>query len=318
MTNRIVLQLTFVKKVALAVAGAAALATPVVVGMMNTPAIRAQSQSAAPSATAAAPRFEVASIKPSNDCMGRAPRVPSPGRLEVCAPLESLIYFAYVFCADGSVCRRVPAGPPISGGPAWIHSDLYQIDAKADGAASEEMMNGPMMQKLLEDRFQLKIRRETREVPVYALTVAKGGPKLQLFKKGSCIPVDFAKGFQPPPGHNNCIARVGPKGPNVSLEALAASLDYFSKLLGLAVDRPVIDKTGITGLFDFHLVFAKDEITPRFLPGGDMADLPAEPSDDPAGPTIFTAIQQFGLKLDPAKGPRDFLVVDRVERPTEN
>jgi uncharacterized protein (TIGR03435 family) len=179
------------------------------------------------------------------------------------------------------------------------------------------MMMGPMLQSLLEDRFQLKIRRETREVPVYALTEAKGGPKLLPFKEGSCIPVDFAKGF-PPPGQPNCKAVVGRNGPNVTVEAPGTSVDSLSKLLNLALDRPVVDKTGITGFFDFHLVFAADEVTPRFLPGGDMAGPPAEPSGDPAGPTIFTAIQQFGLKLEPAKGSRDFLVIDRVERPSGN
>jgi bla regulator protein BlaR1 len=317
MANRIGLRLNFGKKLILTVAGAAALAAPIVVGTMNAPAIRAAQSSARPAA-AAVPKFEVASIKPSIDCVGRMPDAPSPGRLEVCAPLESLINFAYVFCADGHVCRRAPGGPPISGGPAWIYSDFYQIDAKAKGPASQEMMSGPMMQALLEDRFKLKIRRESREVPVYALTVAKSGPKLRPFQEGSCIPVDFAKGPPSSPGQKNCSAVIGGGGPNVTLKGQAASLDYFSKLLGLAVDRPVIDKTGITGLFDFHLVFAKDEVTPRFLPGGDMAGPRTEPSDDPAGPTIFTAIQQFGLKLEPTKGPRDFLVIDHVERPTEN
>jgi len=318
MTNRIALKLNFAKKVALAVAGAAALAAPMVVGMMNAPAIRAQAQSSTRLAAEAPSKFEVASIKPGNDCAGRMPHAPSPGRLEVCAPLENLINFAYVFCADGSVCRRAPGGPPISGGPAWIHSDLYQIDAKAEGPASQAMMSGPMMQKLLEDRFQLKIRRETREAPVYALTVAKGGPKLQPFKEGSCIPADSAKGAPAAPGQRTCSAVVGRSRPNVTLKAQAASLDYFAKLLGLVLDRPIIDKTGIKGMYDFHLEFAIDETTPRFLPGGDMAPQPAEPWDDPAGPTIFTAIQQFGLKLEPAKGPRDFLVIDHVGKPSEN
>jgi bla regulator protein blaR1 len=322
MTNRTVLKLGFAKKVTLAVAGAAALAAPIVVGTMNAPAIRAQAQSSAPSAAVAPAKFEVASIKPSADCgghpLGRPPNARSPGRLSACAPVEDLIHWSYVVYADGLRARRILGGPAVSGGPAWIHSDLYQIDAKAEGPASEGMMSGPMMQALLEDRFKLKIRRESREVPVYALTVARSGPKLQPFHEGSCTPVDFAKGLPPSPGQKSCSAVIAGGGPNLTLKAQAASLDYFSKLLSLAVDRPVIDKTGITGLFDFHLVFAKDEVTPRFLPGGDMAGPRTEPSDDPAGPTIFTAIQQFGLKLEPAKGPLDFLVIDRVDRPTEN
>ncbi len=79
-----------------------------------------------------------------------------------------------------------------------------------------------------------------------------------------------------------------------------------------------MNKTGIAGKFDIYLEFAVDESTPRFLPGGDMAQTIVQPSSDPAGPSVFTAIQQLGLKLDPAKGPGDFLVIDHVERPSAN
>ena len=94
-------------------------------------------------------------------------------------------------------------------------------------------------------------------------------------------------------------------------------VDEFSRIfLNGALDRPVIDKTGITGRFDFHLEYAPDQATPRFLPGGDVPD--AAPSDPP-GPSIFTAVQaQLGLKLEPAKGPGEFLVIDSVVRPSDN
>jgi len=196
------------------------------------------------------------------------------------------------------------------------------IDAKPEGAPGQEMMNGPMMQALLEDRFHLQIHHENREVPVYDLTVAKGGPKLQPFQEGSCIPADLTKAPQPrpPEGQKNCGASFGmPRGQVFPFVGQGLSLDRFAKLIGWAVDRPVVDKTGITGLFDFHLDFATDENTSKLqpLPGGDTG--PAAIASEPAGPNIFTAIQQqLGLKLEPGKGSREFLVIDHVERPTGN
>ena len=96
-----------------------------------------------------------------------------------------------------------------------------------------------------------------------------------------------------------------------------ATLDEFSKLLGLVLDRPVIDKTGIVGRFDLHLEFAIDSATPRFLPGGDLAAM-VDVASAQSSPSIFQAIQQLGLKLEPSKGQKEYIVVDHVERPLEN
>jgi uncharacterized protein (TIGR03435 family) len=104
----------------------------------------------------------------------------------------------------------------------------------------------------------------------------------------------------------------------VSIDAQGSTLAKFSQLLDLLVlDRPVIDKTGITGKFDIHLEFAADAAIAKFLTGGDLARFAGAASHS-TGASIFTAIQQLGLKLEPAKGPRDFLVIDHVERPTKN
>lgn len=201
---------------------------------------------------------------------------------------------------------------------------MYQIIAKAEGAPSQEMMRGPMMQVLLAERFKLQVHRESREVPVYVLTEAKGGAKLQPFQEGSCTLVDRTKAPAPPPatGPKNCMFQFGnKKGANVLLDAQGTNLTDFAHLLAFGFDRPVIDKTGIAGRFDIHLEFTPDEATPRFLPGADPDGGPATPAaaaSDPVGPSIMTAIQQLGLKLEPAKGPRDFLVVDRVARPSGN
>jgi uncharacterized protein (TIGR03435 family) len=117
--------------------------------------------------------------------------------------------------------------PKIEGGPAWINSDRYEINAKAEGDASPEMMMGPMMQGLLEDRFKLKVHRESREVQVYALTVAKGGLKLKPFQEGSCTPSSDTPHVpgQPPV----CKARTSSKGPNLlTVDGQGMTLDEFS------------------------------------------------------------------------------------------
>jgi hypothetical protein len=164
-------------------------------------------QSVAQPAPAATPKFEVASVKPCKaDYLPPGGRSGggsgnlSPGTLRIdCATVKSLINQAYVFFANGHVNRPSVS---VEGGPGWINSERYQVDAKAEGSQSQGMMHGPMLQALLEDRFKLKIHRETREAPAYALTVAKGGPKLHPFKEGSCVPLDLDKileQFPPPP-----------------------------------------------------------------------------------------------------------------------
>jgi uncharacterized protein (TIGR03435 family) len=224
-----------------------------------------------------------------------------------------LIQRAYVRFAGG---HANPMGVlAIKGGPGWIHSDMYKIDAKSEGHPSMEMMQGPMLQTLLEDRLKLKIHRETTEGPVYALTLAKGSSKLKPFKAGSCelTPLTFPVPA-PPPGQRYCKAMISFRGP--SLDAEGTTLSEFSKLLNLALDRPVIDKTGLAGRFDIHLEFAADQATPGLH--GLVPDSPAATSD-PSGPTIFTAIQeQLGLKLESTKGPVELLVIDHIERPSEN
>ena len=180
--------------------------------------------------------------------------------------------------------------------------------------------HGPMPQSLLEDRFHLKIHREVKEAPMYALTVAKGGFKLKPIKDGDCTPIDFG--------------RIGPLGPDdkpycrwtgwqvhgsnrtllgggITLERLAG--DLAEPIL----DRNVVDRTGIAGSFIIHLEYAPDENTRCFGPAEMCAVDPN--SDIPAGATIFGALeQQLGLKLDQIKGPKEHIAIDHVERPSEN
>jgi uncharacterized protein (TIGR03435 family) len=193
-------------------------------------------------------------------------------------------------------------------------------------------MHGPMLQTLLEDRFKLKIRRESREVPAYAMTVARGGPKLKPFEEGSCIP--FNGGPLPPPGPDGKLPvlcsmrsiRNPLNGSPSAWQVLGESLDGFAKHLGDDMDRIVINKTGLAGKFDFHFEFTPDESTPQLLGAlnaqrkrAEQNGEPVAASDPAGGLSIFTAIQQqLGLKLERSKGAREFLVIERIERPTEN
>lgn len=330
MTNPIVVKLNFAKKLALVVAGIAAFAVPAIVGILNAPAIHAQS--------GAIPKWEAVSIRTTKDCDGPVGNIvskdgkkeggggraqgPSPGRLNLCTTLANIIPQAYVYNATGRprTTQQVVSPVLIEGAPAWMNSETFQFNAKAEGAPNFEMLWGPMMQVLLEDRFKLKIRRENREVPAYALTVAKGGVKIQPMK-GTCAPGTFPP--QPTgPGEIEC----GPqgmerKGPNVAWGFLG-EFDDFARILNSMLDRPVVNRAGLTGVFNFHLEFAPDETAPGFgarlraiAERGDATT----PSDPTGGTSIFTAFQeQLGLKLEPAKGPREFLVIEHLERPSEN
>lgn len=270
---------------------------------------------------AARSQFEVASLKPNNGCENsfRGGNLsPSPGRLDMpCVNLRNLIQAAYGTFGDGQTINTRPL--PTEGAPGWAQSEYYNLEAKADGPVRTELLAGPMLQAFLEERFQLKVHRETREMPVYALTVGKGGLKTPLLAAGACTPIDLshpppppAKGEGPP---NLCgLAMFRTMNGSMTMEVRGVTLKQYAQRLSGQVDRPVVDKTGIAGMYNFHVEFSRD--TPgRGLPGGADAANPA----DPAEPTIFAALQeQLGLKLVPEKGPVEYLVIDHVEKPTAN
>ena len=276
------------------------------------------------------PKFELASIKPCKADMvpqgrggGLKPTSLTPGRMSLnCTTVKDLVHIAYVSFANGHF--NPLSSVPIEGGPGWINSDLYAIEAKTEGtpAPNEGTVGGAMLQTLLEDRFNLKIRRETREVPVYELTVAKGGLKMQRFQEGTCAPVDlvkFVSQYPPapslppaPPGLKRCPNNAPLNGPNIVWASQGMSFEDFRIFVLRSMDRPVIDKTGLTGRFDVRLEYLPDAASSSTIrDGGSFND---GPSDVPPGPSIFTALeQQLGLKLAPAKGSGEFLVIDSVE-----
>ncbi len=228
-----------------------------------------------------------------------------------------LIELAYVSATRMATAVPMPLkSVPISGGPPWIDSDRYDIDAKAEGAPGQKMMRGPMLQALLEDRYKLKIHRETKEVPVYALTVAKGGPKLlQAAQAGKCMTLDPGLPAPPRPWtlpRCGIFIRSGTKeGSDIYGVTMADLCRQFSSLM----DRNVIDRTGITGTFDIFVPADRSPADP--MPGLSEAATPSTPAD-PAFSLPFFLVQKLGLKLEPAKGPGESLVIDHVERPSGN
>jgi uncharacterized protein (TIGR03435 family) len=282
------------------------------------------------------PKWEAVSIKPCKPNEGGRGRggggagapIVGPGRLDFkCTTAARLIAQAYLSLPDGR--RNLQAS--MDGAPSWIDSESYEIHAKAEGTPRQDIMNGPMLQVILEDRFSLKVHWEMRQVPVYAITALKGGIKLQPLEAGSCDPRDPTKPPRPVRGTPDGMAEVLQPGqkptcammsvmsksggdPGTILMSQASNLTEFASALRLVLDRPVIDRTVIPGMFNFRMQFAGS-------PGkaSPPENSPSVGALDPAGPSIFTAIQeQIGLKLESTRGPAEFLVVDRVERPTEN
>jgi uncharacterized protein (TIGR03435 family) len=258
---------------------AAALLVPAVFGQAPaTPAV-------APAQTVT-PEFEVASIKPVKNPDPIRTRDREEGRRfsAYSVTLRELIMMAY----------KVDARE-IAGGPAWMATDEYDIEAVAGEGVQVNEHLGEMLQKLLTDRFQLTLHREQRMIPAYALTVAKGGSKLKASEAGG----QGASCEHP----GDCSFR-------------SVTLAHFVRWLSFVVlDRPMVDKTGLTGTFDFDLKWTPDES--QFSALGLHAPAAADNVNVP--PPLFEAIEeQLGLRLEPEKMPAEVLVIDKVERPTEN
>jgi uncharacterized protein (TIGR03435 family) len=187
----------------------------------------------------------------------------------------------------------------VAGGPAWIASDEFDVDAVGDGIGKQDgnqMVWQEMLQRLLADRFKLTSHWEDRELSSYELVVAKGGPKLKAADANG----QSNKGCR---GLGNCFF-------------IKVPLSEFSRFMGFVVlDKPVVDKTGLAGEFDITLKWTPDET--QFASMGVHVPTPVDNPNAP--PELFTAIQeQLGLKLEVRKTMTKVLVIDHVERPTEN
>lgn len=286
MTQRRGSGLTFGRRALLWAAGAAAIGGPVAVGLMDAPRARAQSTAGAPK------EFEVASVKTIEPAMGGMQRVEiqmAPGGRFIARGLNLKMMIQQAYGVRDF---------QIQGAPPWANTDRYEINAKTEGGANIGRNDlGPLLQSLLTERFQLKIRRETKEMPVYPLVVGKGGHKLKE-----------SEGSQ----GDRAMMRRG------MLEANGVPMNMFANQLANQLGRAVIDKTGLTGRYDFKLEWTPDESQNALL-GPRNPDAPPPPPLDSGGPSIYTAIQeQLGLKLENSRGPVEILVIERVEKPSEN
>ncbi len=236
---------------------------------------------AQPAQSTGPPVFEVAAIKANHSGERIQSFNPARGGRFTAANCSLRLLIEYAF-----QLRRYQ----ISGAPDWVSSERYDFAAKAEG--NPQSLNIPgMVQRLLEDRFQLRMHWETREAAGYNLVVSKPG-KLRESEPGDC-PSNVACGYLPnTPGHTG--------GHQVSSANLADALAFF-------IQAFVVDKTSLTGRYDIELQWTPE---PALI---------ALPLDEPASPSIFTALQErLGLKLESSKAQIKTLIIDHVERPSEN
>jgi uncharacterized protein (TIGR03435 family) len=253
------------------------------VAAISTPHMWAQGGNTPPAATAQPPadqQFEVATIKPSSERSGSG----SPsgigtghGRLNgQNVTLKRCIIGAY------------GVGPnQVVGGPEWVSSDSFDIQAKADQPIDDDGVLDVMLQNLLADRFKLKLHRETRSLPAFVLEIDKNGPKLE----------------QAPGGDSYTNTGTGKNG-SVVINARNTDMDLLVQVLARKLDLPVVNATGLKGAFNFKLQWTPDN---------------AKAGQSDADISIFDALpQQIGLRLRKEKAPVEVLVIDHVEKPSEN
>ncbi len=292
---------------------------PLVFSFVNGAQVRAQSL---PPATAPALSFEVASIKSSRPGGGNFGGSDSDRFHVADVTTRWLIEYAYNDFHAGAILKD----DQLSGGPSWINTEKYDVNAKVQDSLAGKLQNLSneergheyclMVQSLLADRFKLKIHHETREHLIYALVVAKGGPKfLQTRYK---LPGPDAAELDGPGGK-----RLPPATPGMRRYWVHGPVDRLAMVLSRLPDvgRLVLDQTGIEGGYDLVFEVAQDQDTA----GTSTAPVEGTPGTDSAspatssGPSIFTALQeQLGLKLESTKGPVDVVVIDHIERPSEN
>ena len=264
--------------------------------------------------SAAHPTFQ--SIAIQRNTSNWSERFEHPMGMSANASLMLLIRFAYASHDNPMAGHTLPLpASQVTGGPAWVHSERYDIEAKPP-ARSDPKQIWQMWQSLLADRFKLRLHRETRDLPVYVLTRARNGFRLPPPpKEVGCV--SFPPGTTPRsvPGKVDCGYVSGPFSGNRSglldIQGSKVRMADLVRELAVVLDRPVLDRTGFTAEFDLNLSFAADQATSG-LPGFGSAGAPNRPD-------IFTALEeQLGLKLAPGGGPVEVLVIDHAERPTAN
>ena len=282
-----------------------------------------------------APVDYVASIKRNTSGTGGVIRI-RPGNISVNGmPVRVLIRSAFGQLQDFQLV----------GGPGWINNDRFDIEVKIDSSVPFGPQVVPtVLRQLLEDRFQMKTHKDTRELPIFALVLARSdgrlGPNLTPSSeectalmtsggRGRSGPPPDGRGAPPPDGLGGPVRGAGPSspfdGPVVCgqrgggfgrVRAGGVTMAQFASVLAGSAGRFVVDKTGLTGYYDLSLLYTP---TPDQLPQGPAPPGFEPPPIDPNGPSLFTAIQeQLGLRLQDQRGPVDVVVIDAIEPPTEN
>jgi uncharacterized protein (TIGR03435 family) len=306
MTHRISRQLNFGRKLLLSAAGFTAVAAPIVIGIMNAHQVRAQQQAPAPVP------FEVASVKPNNSTDLRSMQMQTlPGGtvMYMNVPLRVIVSQAYSLPFNSLEWIS---------GPKWIDSEKFDIEARApqgvipaglpDKQRNDKSML--MLRTILADRFRMTTHVDTKQGPVYSLVVSKSGLKLPKAKieEKDCPEISTRT--------ENCHAINGGQGGGMHGKTIDMS-DLVSFLNNFG-DHPIIDNTGISGLFDID---TEGWVPMRPRPGPAPGTEPSAEDRafaDPARPTLQQVLDKVGLKLESTKGPVQVLVIDRIERPSEN
>jgi bla regulator protein BlaR1 len=288
------------------VAGGATLIAPIAIGLLSQPASHAQS-------TLARSQIEVASVKPSDSADRRPLFQGQPGGdLTVSNyTVKMLIRSAY----------RIKTFQ-VTGGPSWTDSELFDITAKGGGSTNSGQ-GDRRLQGLLADRFHLVMRRDTREMPVYALVAAKNGPK---FKEVHETDPNMEEPFI-----QNVINRsVGRGTPSVGRQSIGiirrgllinqgTNMRVLANQLSEILGRTVVDKTGLTGKYDLKVEWQPDENQIAFFQAMRVPEGYGAPPANALGPSLFTALQdQLGLNLESEEGPVEMFVIERIERPSAN
>ena len=280
--------------------------------------------------SAQTPSFEVASVKPSNPNptgpLGATPYVlPALGRLTTQnTTLRILVMAAY---------QKQPF--QIVGGPPWFNADKFDINAKAaDGSLTTDQML-ELLKTLLADRFKLKLHPETREVPIYALVLARGngrmGPKmkastdncpdykvqqqhqLEALAKGGIGALAAATSKPEEPCSITGVPQTTPGA--IGMKLRGQTMDLLTLLLTQLTGRPVVDKTGLKGLYDYEVTIDLQTLMRIYADLG--VNIPGLPANPPEGPSLMTSLQEdLGLKLDSQRGPGEVLVIDSAELPS--
>jgi uncharacterized protein (TIGR03435 family) len=250
------------------------------------------------------PSFEAASIKPNMSGQDGGSLGPRGDRLVATnVTLKALLHFAY------APASGVLLNAQIVNGPDWANTDHFDVQAKVDGDTGNVPIQQMrlMLQSLLEDRFQLKAHRENRVLPAYNLVLVKGGPTLSADQ----TPPDPSRGFIQFSSSGEQLAplprgamRIVTGASGTTLSGIAVPVSKLVNLLQGQADRIIFDKTGLTALFDINLEFSQPAAISQ----------PAESSS----PSLFTAIQDIGMKLESAKAPVEVIVIDSVHKPSEN